>query len=322
MPKIAILVPCYNEEATIGRVIADFRQFLPNSSIYVYDNNSKDATIEVATKAGAIVRSEPRQGKGNVVRRMFADVDADIYIMVDGDSTYDAQVSPALVDMILRGFDIVNVARDNLSTDAYRPGHKFGNWLLTSLVSLLFGRQTTDMLSGYKAFSHRFVKSFPAISSGFEIETELTIHALELQTSIGELRAPYVERPAGSVSKLNTFHDGFRIMRMIGAFVKNEKPFLFFTAFSAAILAVSILVAAPVVIDFVETGFVPRLPSAVLAASLAILAALSFLAGVILDAVTLGRKEAKRLRYLELQSPHSLDRRSTNTIHRTDFSIK
>jgi glycosyltransferase involved in cell wall biosynthesis len=297
--KIAVLIPCFNEERTVSSVIAGFQKALPEAQVYVYDNNSSDNTATTAAAAGAIVRTETLQGKGNVVRRMFADIDASVYILVDGDATYDPSVATQLVSMILAGYDFVNVARESVSNRAYRAGHEFGNWLLTSMVAWFFGRQTSDMLSGYKAFSRRFVKSFPAISPGFEIETELTIHALELRVAIGETRAPYGERPEGSHSKLSTFRDGYRIARMIGSFVKNERPLLFFNAISLALIVGSCLLATPIVLEYLVTGLVPRFPTAILATGMVLLAGITWAAGLILDTITLGRKENKRLKYLE-----------------------
>jgi glycosyltransferase involved in cell wall biosynthesis len=303
-PIIAVLVPCYNEEAAIGAVVRDFKAALPQATIYVYDNNSKDRTREVAHAAGAVVRSEPLQGKGNVVRRMFADIEADIYVMVDGDATYHAASAPKLIKHLIdEKLDMVNGARIETADTAYRPGHRFGNVLLTTLVTMVFGKRTTDMLSGYRVFSRRFVKTFPALAGGFEIETELTVHALELRMPIGEIGTPYKERPPGSASKLSTFKDGFRILYMIGKLVKEERPMRSFT-FTAALLAVvSIVLAWPVVTTYLDTGLVPRLPTAVLAMGIMILAFLALTCGVILQTVTRGRREMKRLRYLELPAP-------------------
>jgi glycosyltransferase involved in cell wall biosynthesis len=301
--KVAVLVPCYNEASTIAQVVRDFGRALPAADIYVYDNNSNDGTAETARDAGAIVRTERRQGKGNVVRRMFADIEADVYLMVDGDATYDAASAQRAVDAVLVGHDMVNVARKDSAEAAYRRGHRFGNALLTGLVSFFFGRQTTDMLSGYKAFSRRFVKSFPAISPGFEIETELVVHALELRVPIFEFSAPYAERPKGSESKLSTFKDGAKILAMIGSFIKNEKPLAFFPAFSAGTAAIALALGVPVIFEFLQTGLVPRLPTALLAASIGLISILLLFTGMILDTVTLSRREAKRLAYLQLPSP-------------------
>ena len=309
-PRVAVLVPCYNEEAAIGRVVADFQAALPDAVIYVYDNNSRDRTAAVAGAAGAVVRREVLQGKGNVVRRMFADVEADVYVLVDGDDTYHAASAPVLVRKLLaEQLDMVNAARLSEAAAAYRPGHRFGNWLLTSLVSGVFGKRTSDMLSGYRVLSRRFVKSFPALAGGFEIETELTVHALELRMPFADVGTPYKERPPGSVSKLSTVSDGLRILFMIGKLVKEERPLESFS-FTAALLAlISIAVAWPLLMTYFETGLVPRLPTVVLAAALMILAFLALTCGLILETVTRGRRELKRLAYLaqpgpQLPAPH------------------
>jgi glycosyltransferase involved in cell wall biosynthesis len=298
-PTIAVLVPCYNEAVTIAAVVRDFRKFLPAATIYVYDNNSKDGTAEIAAAEGAVVRRETRQGKGHVMRRMFADIDADIYVMVDGDDTYDAASAPALVASLREGpLDLVNGARIDTAVAAYRPGHRFGNWLLTSLVTNIFGTASRDMLSGYKAMSRRFVKSFPALSTGFEIETELLVHALELSLPTGEIDTPYQERPVGSESKLRTFHDGVRILRLIARQVKEERPLMFFSVFALLAALASIGTAIPVFIDFYTTGLVPKLPTAILSVGLMLTAIIAFFSGLVLDTVTRGRRELKRLRYL------------------------
>lgn len=299
--RVAVLVPCYNEEAAIGSVVRDFQTALPSATIYVYDNNSTDRTIEIARRGGAVVRTEPLQGKGNVVRRMFADVDADVYVLVDGDDTYDAASAPALIGRLLDDhLDMVNAARVTDIQAAYRPGHRFGNILLTSMVARVFGNRIGDMLSGYRVFSRRFVKSFPALSSGFEIETELTIHALELAMPMAEVATPYKERPEGSVSKLRTFRDGFRILRTIVRLIEAERPLFFFTVLFCLLSITSCILIWPVVATFLETGLVPRLPTAVLAAAIMLLAFLSLTCGLILETVTRGRKEMKRMRYLEI----------------------
>jgi glycosyltransferase involved in cell wall biosynthesis len=302
--RIAVLIPCYNEEATVARVVADFRAALPGATVYVYDNNSTDRTAELARSAGAVVRREPRQGKGNVVRRMFADIEADLYLLVDGDATYDAASAPALVDRLLaERLDMVVAARLGTAEAAYRAGHRFGNRLLTGFVAQLFGRQVTDMLSGYRVLSRRYVKSFPALAKGFEIETELTVHALELRMPVGELPTPYGARPAGSTSKLSTFRDGFRILLTILLLFKDERPFAFFTSAFVVLAAGSLALAWPVIITYLETGLVPRLPTAVLATGIMLLAFLSLAAGFILDTVTHGRIEMKRLAYLAIRAP-------------------
>ena len=303
-PSIAVLIPCYNEEAAVGRVVKDFRAALPDAVIYVYDNNSRDRTALVAAEAGAIVRHESLQGKGNVVRRMFADVEADVYVMVDGDDTYHAASAPALVHKLLsEHLDMVNAARVTQVEAAYRPGHRFGNIMLTSLVTFVFGRRTADMLSGYRVFSRRFVKSFPTLVAGFEIETELTVHALELRMPIMEVATPYKDRPPGSVSKLSTFKDGFRILFMIGKLVKEERPLEFFALAAAVLAVVSLVLAVPIFVTFFETGLVPRLPTAVLALGLMILSFLAVAAGLILETVTRGRREMKRIAYLSHPAP-------------------
>jgi hypothetical protein len=302
-PRIAVLVPCYNEEQSIGKVVTDFAAALPEAQIYVYDNNSKDRTSEVAAAHGAIVRRENRQGKGNVVRRMFADVEADIYVMVDGDDTYDAASARKLVAELLNNqLDMVTGARTT-DWETYRRGHRLGNVVLTSLVTMVFGRQTEDLLSGYRVFSRRFVKSFPLLTTGFEIETELTVHALDMRMPVGEIQTPYSDRAPGSVSKLSTFKDGFRILGMIGILVKEERPLAFFSALGGVLLAVAVLLAAPIVQTYYTTGLVPRFPTAILAMGLVIVAFLSAACGLILDTVTHGRREMKRLKYLEFQSP-------------------
>jgi glycosyltransferase involved in cell wall biosynthesis len=303
-PAVAVLVPCYNEEAAIGTVVRDFRAVLPDATVYVYDNNSRDRTLEVAKAAGAVVRREPLQGKGNVVRRMFADVDADIYVLVDGDDTYHAASAPALIQtLIAEQLDMVNGARVTEIQTAYRPGHRFGNKLLTGLVGHIFGHRIGDMLSGYRVFSRRFVKSFPALSSGFETETELTVHALELRMPVAEVATPYKDRPVGSVSKLSTYRDGFRILLMIGKLVREEHPLQFFGLISALLGLAALALAVPILITYHETGLVPRLPTAVLSTGLMLLASLAMTCGLILDTVTRGRRELKRLRYLELPAP-------------------
>lgn len=299
--RTAVLIPCYNEEAAIVQVVNDFRRALPDALIYVYDNNSKDRTIEVAREAGAIVRREPLQGKGNVVRRMFADIESDIYVLVDGDATYDATSAPVMIKKLLENqLDMVNGARVTQIEEAYRAGHRFGNWMLTTMVSLIFGNRFKDMLSGYRVFSRRYVKSFPALASGFETETELTVHALHLRMPTAEVETPYKDRPAGSTSKLSTFKDGFRILWMILVLIKEEKPMPFFSIIASLFALVSILLMLPILYEFFETGLVPRLPTAILSMGLMIVSFLSFACGLILDTVTRGRNEMKRMRYLNV----------------------
>lgn len=306
-PRIAVLIPCYNEEVAIPRVIADFRAALPDATIYVYDNNSRDRTVEVATAAGAVVRREPLQGKGNVIRRMFSDIEADAYLLVDGDDTYEAAAAPRLVSMLFdESLDMVTglrVTEESNAAAAYRPGHRLGNVVLTGLVRWIFGDRIGDMLSGYRVFSRRFVKTFPALASGFETETEFTVHALALGLPVGEVRTRYSERPAGSVSKLNTWRDGFRILVTIIRLTQRERPLAFFSSIGGVLALLSLVLAAPLAVTFAQTGLVPRLPTAVLSTGLAILASLSFTCGLILDTVTRGRLEAKRIAYLSIPGP-------------------
>lgn len=300
-PRIAVLIPCYNEEVAIGTVVRDFSTALPGARIYVYDNNSADRTAEVARTAGATVRNERLQGKGNVIRRMFADIEADAYVLVDGDATYHAPSAPEMVRMLLEDrLDMVNGTRVSNIEAAYRPGHRFGNQLLSGIVRTIFGNRVSDMLSGYRVFSRRFVKSFPALSSGFETETEFTVHALELSMPIGEVATPYRERPVGSASKLNTFRDGFRILGTIIRLIKEERPLQFFTAAGGMLLVLAIVLAIPVMAEFMRTGLVPRLPTAILATGLVGLAFLSFTCGLVLDSVSRGRAELKRIAYLSV----------------------
>jgi glycosyltransferase involved in cell wall biosynthesis len=303
-PRIAVLLPCYNEEAAIAQTVAGFRAALPDSRIYVYDNNSRDRTIEVARGAGAIVRVERIQGKGNVVRRMFADVDADIYVMADGDATYDAASAPALVKRLLdEQLDMVVGSRVTQVEAAYRRGHVMGNKLLTGMLAQLFGRSFTDILSGYRVFSRRFAKSFPVLSTGFEIETEISVHALELKMPVGEVETPYYERPEGSVSKLSTYSDGFRITRTIIQLYRLERPLLFFGAIGAVLALLALILAIPLMLTYLHTHLVPRQPTAILVTGLILLAALNGFAGLILDTVVRGRREVRRLAYLAHPAP-------------------
>lgn len=299
--RVAVLIPCYNEEVAIGQVVSGFRAALPQAAIYVYDNNSRDRTSEVARDHGANVRIERRQGKGNVVRRMFADIDADIYVLVDGDATYEAASAPLMVQTLLdEELDMVVGCRVHTQTEAYRAGHVFGNAMLTGFVANLFGRSFSDILSGYRVFSRRFVKSFPALSKGFETETELTVHALELRMPVTEVQTPYGARPEGSASKLSTYRDGWRILRLILQLYKHERPLSFFSALAAVLALLSTGLAVPIVIEWLNTGLVPRLPTAILATGVMLLAFLFFIAGVILETVTRGRQEIKRLLYLQV----------------------
>ena len=293
------MVPCYNEQVAIPLVVRDFKAALPEAVVYVYDNNSSDGTIEAARGAGAVVRSETLQGKGHVIRRMFADIEADAYVMVDGDATYEAGSAPAMVRLLLDdGLDMVTGTRISHEESAYRPGHRFGNVMLTGIVRLIFGDRITDMLSGYRVFSRRFVKTFPALSSGFETETEFTVHALELAMPVGEVETPYKPRLQGSISKLNTYGDGLRILRTIMLLVKEERPLQFFMLSAFVLFLMAVIAGIPVVSDYMRTGLVPRLPTAVLATGLVLLGFLSITCGLILDSVARGRKEFKRLLYL------------------------
>jgi glycosyltransferase involved in cell wall biosynthesis len=303
-PRIAVLVPCYNEEVAIPRVVAAFRAALPQATVYVYDNNSRDRTREAARAAGAVVRTEPLQGKGHVVRRMFADIEADAYLLVDGDDTYDASAAPEMVRLLLEDrLDMVTGVRVTDATAAYRRGHRFGNAMLTGMVRRIFGNRISDMLSGYRAFSRRFVKSFPALAEGFETETEFTVHALELKLPVGEVETAYKERPEGSASKLRTYSDGFRILRTIVLLVQRERPLTFFGVAGLVLLLAGLGIFVPVLVEYLRTGLVPRLPTAVLSTGLVLLSFLSFVCGLILDTVTRGRMEAKRIAYLSHPAP-------------------
>lgn len=303
-PRIAVLIPCYNEQVAIGTVVRDFRAALPEATVYVFDNNSRDKTIEVASAAGAMVRRVPLQGKGNVVRRMFSDVEADVYVLVDGDDTYHAASAREMVNRLLdQNLDMVVNRRISEGTTVYRRGHRFGNWLLTECVAALFGRVFTDILSGYRVFSRRFVKSFPALSTGFETETELTVHALELRMPIEEVDAPYKCRPEGSASKLNTYRDGVRILSTIVKLFRQERPLAFFSSISLLVFVAAILLAIPLLITYAETGLVPRFPTAILVTGMILTAAVSLTCGLILDTVTRGRHETKRLVYLQMAPP-------------------
>jgi glycosyltransferase involved in cell wall biosynthesis len=297
--RIAILLPCYNEEAAIGQTVAAFRAALPSAQLYVYDNNSADRTREVAEAAGAIVRDERMQGKGHVVRRMFADIEADVYVMADGDMTYDASAAPDLVRRLVEErLDMVVGARRSEVEEAYRRGHRLGNRLFTSILAGLFGRSFTDIFSGYRVFSRRFVKSFPALSRGFETETEISVHALELAMPVAETVTAYGARPEGSESKLSTWRDGWRIMRTILHLFRIERPVLFYGGFAAFLAGLALVLAVPLIVTYVETGLVPRFPTAILVTGLMVVAFLSFGVGLILDTVVRGRREVRRLAYL------------------------
>jgi hypothetical protein len=296
---LAVLIPCHNEHATIAKVVTDFRRVFPLAHIYVYDNNSTDDTAGEARREGAFVRRAPLQGKGNVVRQMFADIDADIFVLVDGDATYDADAAPLLIERLLEGgLDMVAGARISTDAEAYRLGHQFGNQMLSGLVQWIFGRQFRDMLTGYRVFSRRFVKSFPAHSAGFEIETEITIHALQMRLPCAEVEAAYGARPEGSLSKLSTLRDGLRILRMIGLLVRDERPMQFFGACGVAAIAASAPLFARVLIDYARLGLVPHFPSLIVAVGLAVVGLLGIACGLILDGVARARLEQRRLAYL------------------------
>ncbi len=302
--EIAVVVPCLNEEVSIPEVITDFRAALPGATIYVYDNNSTDKTGEVAQAAGAVVRREPQPGKGNVVRRMFSDIEADVYVLVDGDATYPAAEAPAMIARLLdEQMDMIAGARIPQHDEAYRPGHQFGNFIITFLVGLMFGPRFSDILTGYRVMSRRFVKSFPALSKGFEIETEITVHALEMRLPSAEVEVPYFERPEGSTSKLRTFRHGFGIMKTILVLIKEERPLEFFTLLFVLLELLALVLAWPVLTEFFATGLVPRLPTAVLSTGLALVGFMALACGLILDTVTHSRQELKRLHYLSLAGP-------------------
>jgi glycosyltransferase involved in cell wall biosynthesis len=308
-PRIAVLLPCYNEEAAIAETVAGFRAALPEAAIYVYDNNSRDRTREIAAAAGAIVRTEHQQGKGNVVRRMFADVDADVYIMADGDLTYDPKAAQAMVAMLLdEQLDMVVGTRKHEQKDAYRGGHVLGNRVFTGIMSKLFGNSFTDIFSGYRVFSRRFVKSFPVLSAGFEIETEMSVHALELRMPVGEVETVYAARPEGSQSKLSTYRDGWRILKTITSLYRTERPVLFFGTIGMWLFVLALLLSVPLVVTYLHTGLVPRFPTAILITGLVIIAVLCLFAGLILDTVTRGRREMRRLAYLAQPAPASARR--------------
>lgn len=300
-PTIAVLLPCYNEELTIADVVRRFRETLPSATIYVFDNNSKDLTALRARSAGAIVIREPRQGKGNVVRRMFADIDADIYLMTDGDGTYAPEDAPQLINTLLtERCDMVVGTRRGVTDDAGRAGHAFGNRIFNTLYKQMFGSDFTDIFSGYRAFTRRFVKSFPAVSGGFEIETEMSVHASQLKLPVCEIALDYGRRPEGSSSKLSTYRDGARILWMFAMLMKETQPLRFFGAFSVFFLGSSLFLMAPVVIEFLETGLVPRMPTWVLSVALLLLSMLAAVTGLILDSVSRGRAEQKRISYLSI----------------------
>ena len=307
-PRVAVLLPCYNEQAAIERTIAGFRAALPGATIHVYDNNSSDRTVELAQAAGAVVRTERQQGKGNVVRRMFADIDADVYVMADGDLTYDPLAAPTMVAMLLdEQLDMVVGTRKHEHAGAYRGGHVLGNRLFTGLLSGLFGRSFSDIFSGYRVFSRRFVKSFPVLSAGFEIETEMSVHALELRMPVGEMETVYAARPEGSASKLSTYRDGWKILKTIFTLYRIERPVLFFGTIGFYLLLLGLILAVPLVMTYLHTGLVPRFPTAILITGLGIVAVLCWFAGLILDTVTRGRREVRRLAYLSHRAPGAGD---------------
>ena len=306
-PRIAVLLPCYNEEAAIAATVAGFKAALPQAIIYVYDNNSTDRTREVAAGAGAVVRSEKQQGKGNVVRRMFADIDADVYVMADGDLTYDPAAAPAMVHMLLsEQLDMIVGTRRHEARDAYRGGHVLGNKLFTGILSGLFGRSFSDIFSGYRVFSRRFVKSFPVLSAGFEIETEMSVHALELRMPVGEVETSYAARPEGSQSKLSTYGDGWRILKTIASLYRTERPVLFYGSIGGLLVVGAVILAIPLIQTYLRTGLVPRFPTAILVTGMVIVAVLCFFAGLILNTVTRGRREVRRLAYLSLEAPREV----------------
>ena len=305
--RVAVILPCYNEEAAIGTTVLAFRTALPDAAVYVFDNNSTDGTVEFASAAGAIVRTASMRGKGNVVRRMFADVDADVYVMADGDGTYDATAAPAMVRRLNQHqLDMVVGARRSEIDAAYRRGHRLGNAVLTAILSKIFGSSFSDVLSGYRVFSRRFVKSFPALSEGFEIETEISVHALELRLPVAEVVTAYGARPEGSISKLSTYRDGWRIFMTILALFRSERPAIFFACIGGELAALSLILPLPLAITYLSTGLVPRMPTAILSTGLMILAFLAFYCGVILDTVVRGRREVRRLAYLALPPPEDI----------------
>jgi glycosyltransferase involved in cell wall biosynthesis len=307
-PRVAVLIPCFNEEATIAETVKGFRSSLPGATVYVYDNNSSDRTGTIAKKAGAVVRSERQQGKGHVVRRMFADIDADLYVMADGDLTYDPKAAPEMVTLLLdEQLDMVVGTRKHEAKEAYRGGHVLGNRVFTGLLAGLFGRSFNDIFSGYRVFSRRFVKSFPVLSSGFEIETEMSVHALELRMPVGEVETRYLARPEGSESKLSTFSDGWRILKTIGTLYRVERPVLFYGMIALALVVAAFLLSIPLIVTDLHTHLVPRVPTAILVTGMTIVSVLCFFAGLILDTVTRGRREMRRLAYLALEAPPQSD---------------
>ena len=320
-PTIAVLVPCYNEEASVALVVSAFRTALPYADVFVYDNNSTDRTAVCAAAAGAFVRRQPLQGKGHVVRRMFADVEADVYVMVDGDSTYDAASAPAMVDMLVLGdLDMVNARRTGADRDAYRQGHVMGNVFFSWLIGMLFGRRINDLLSGYRVFSRRFVKSFPVYSGGFQIETEMTVHALELGLPVGEIDTPYGVRPEGSFSKLNTYRDGTRILKMVATLLIQLRPLETFGLASSLCVLAALVLGVPLFLEFSRTGLVPRLPTAVLATGLMLLGGVLASTAAVLGGVARGRREAKQMAYLGHKGPGRPPARQTSVPNNVAFT--
>ncbi|WP_261834031.1 glycosyltransferase family 2 protein [Vibrio ishigakensis] len=295
---IAVLLPCYNEQGAIGETIASFQQALPRATIYVYDNNSSDQTAEEARQAGAIVRFEPRQGKGEVVKRMFADIEADVYVMADGDNTYDASICPELIDtLVSERLDMI-VGTRSRELSSYPKGHVLGNKVFSNLINRAFNSKLEDVFSGYRIMSNRFVKSLPIFSDGFQIETELTVHALQHKIPIKEVPTKYISRPEGTESKLKTYRDGFKILNFIMFLLRDVRPLFFFSCISATLITLSLFLGLPVIFEFFETGLVPRFPTAILASSIALIAVMSLFSGLILDNVSRGRKERKMVTYL------------------------
>ena len=298
-PRIAVALPCYNEAATIAQVIADFRAALPEADIYVFDNNSTDGTGEIAAAAGATVRTETRQGKGHVVRRIFSDVEADIYVMADGDGTYDASAAPMLIELMLKNkVDMVVGARAGVTQDAGRGGHAFGNKIFNMVYRWIFGADFNDIFSGYRVFSRRFAKSFPATSGGFEIETEMSVHASQIGIPVLERPTRYGVRPEDSPSKLRTFRDGFRILGMFALLAKETRPAAFFGAIGAALILAALVLSAPILATYLETGLVPRYPTLILTTGMTVIATIAALCGLILDSLARARIEQKRSVYL------------------------
>ena len=315
MSKIAVLIPCYNESQTIAKVVSDYRAALPDADIYVYDNNSTDGTDEIARRAGAIVRYEHRQGKGNVIRTMFREIDADCYLMIDGDDTYPAENAPELIDRVLnRGADMV--IGDRLSstyfTENKRRFHNSGNVLVRKLVNMIFNGHVTDIMTGYRAFSRTFVKGFPVLSQGFEIETEMTIHALDKNLCLDSVPVGYRDRPSGSVSKLNTFSDGLKVIKTIGLLFKDYKPFSFFSLLALLCIVLALILGVPVLVEYAHTGLVPRFPSLIVAGFFAVFALQFFVCGLILDTEGKKNRQNFEIQMNILQSLNDLQRTRRN----------